>query len=270
MRTKLPLIEKEILHVISYFDKYDYPPDFEDIYTYISTHGSREIFSGEIQRLVDSKEILCEEQRYSFRKEVFTRFTSNRARSTELLKKVRGYLHFLRFIPSIRLLGISGSLSMLDNDPEDDIDLFIITGEGTLWITRFIVLLYKHILQIFIPGSMAHLYCFNIYFVERDLTIKKHRRSEYVAHELFQLKPFINRDHFHEKLVKQNDWILEFFPNVQISTLVDKHSKKKYTTIFITKFIETILEKVQKMWLTRKGISYCQENGQVWLIQEGV
>jgi hypothetical protein len=43
--------------------------------------------------------------------------------------RVRLYLKILSFFPQIKLIGLSGSLAMMNADKDDDIDLFIITAK---------------------------------------------------------------------------------------------------------------------------------------------
>src|SRR5688572_17735446 len=44
----------------------------------------------------------------------------------------------LSYIPTIRLIGVTGGLAMNNAAREDDIDLFIVVAGGTLWTTRLI------------------------------------------------------------------------------------------------------------------------------------
>jgi len=125
-------------------------------------------------------------------------------------------------IPTIKFIGITGSLAMNNANKNSDIDIIIITQKNTLWITRLLTYLYARLKKLNLrkPNnkSQKDKLCLNIWLDESDLVIKK--QNIYTAHELAQIVPLLNRGETYQKLLYQNKWLLDYWPNaVKISTL---------------------------------------------------
>lgn len=132
------------------------------------------------------------------------------------LKKVSQYISLLTRFPGIKLIGLSGSCAMGYASKKDDVDLFIIASRGYLWTTRFFALFLAQFMGVRrnrgvnqAPGKV----CLNLLFNERDLLVPYYKQNKYVAHEVLQMKPLVNKDHAYEKFLKANEWVGAFFPN---------------------------------------------------------
>ena len=51
-------------------------------------------------------------------------------------------------IPTIKFVGVTGSLAMMNANENSDIDLMIITSRGTLWLSRLVILVLLVILLV--------------------------------------------------------------------------------------------------------------------------
>ncbi len=118
-------------------------------------------------------------------------------------------------IPTIKFVGITGSLAMMNSNKDSDIDLMIITKKGTLWLTRLICLICL-IGQIRRAGSKKEKdkLCLNMWLDESDLVWDKQDRNIYTAHEIAQIVPLVNKEQTYEKFLWQNKWILNYWPNI--------------------------------------------------------
>ena len=120
-------------------------------------------------------------------------------------------------IPTVKFVGITGSLAMMNSNRESDIDLMIITKMNTLWISRLSILLILLILRIPFRRSGVrdekNKLCLNMWLDEADLIWNKKDRNIYTAHEIAQIVPLYNKDNTYEKFLHLNRWILEFWPN---------------------------------------------------------
>lgn len=123
----------------------------------------------------------------------------------------------LSCIPTIKFIGISGSLAGNNAQKEDDIDLFIITQKGTLFFTRLLVTLILEAMQVrrrrdleIAPNKI----CVNLLIDETALSWEKHARSVYVAREIAQTVPLYERDNCYKQFIKSNEWITHYMPNV--------------------------------------------------------
>ena len=121
------------------------------------------------------------------------------------------YLYVLQSLPLVRFVGITGASAMTGIKPTDDIDLCIVTKRGLLWTTRFVVVVLAKILHIHHATGV----CLNLFFDESDLTIAKLKQNSYIAHELLQMRPIINKNGIYGRFLTQNTWIYKYFPNAR-------------------------------------------------------
>ncbi len=80
-------------------------------------------------------------------------------------------------IPTIKMVGITGSLAMKNADEDSDIDLIIVTCRGTLWTTRVIGYLLLKFLGFNLrkprDKNEKDKLCLNMWIDESDLAIDK-------------------------------------------------------------------------------------------------
>lgn len=125
-------------------------------------------------------------------------------------KLLRLPLLILRLIPSIKLVCLTGALAMNNASADDDIDLMVVTSRNRLWLTRLIVMV---ILWPLIRRGrhINNKICLNLWLDELALTIKP--KSLYLAHEICQAQPVLNRDQTYQKFIEANAWYKRFLPN---------------------------------------------------------
>lgn len=126
------------------------------------------------------------------------------------------FVDFLKYIPGIKLVGITGALAMENAKKQDDIDLFIITGANFLWTTRFIVTSFFELLGIRRQPSAKttnNKICLNMYLDENNLSLPEAERDIYLAHEILQMKPLIAKGDIYRKFIQANIWIKKYLPH---------------------------------------------------------
>lgn len=123
----------------------------------------------------------------------------------------------LGLVPSIRFIGITGSLAMENSDEDGDIDFILVTKKGALWLTRLLSYILLKLRGIPFRragrGDEKNKLCLNIWLDESDLAWHKSDRNIYTAHEIAQIKPLLNKNKTYEKLLRENKWILNYWPN---------------------------------------------------------
>ncbi|MGH7204326.1 MAG: hypothetical protein ACREHC_07820 [Candidatus Levyibacteriota bacterium] len=150
-------------------------------------------------------------------------------------------------IPTILFIGISGGLAAGSAKKEDDIDLFIITQKGTLFFTRFSVLLRLQLLgrrrkrgQKYAPDMC----CPNFLIDESSLAFPRENQDIYTAREIAQLVPIFERENMYQTFLSQNRWIEQFLPNVfkekQSPHFRDTAAKKRFFLDFLEKTLRFI------------------------------
>ena len=131
-------------------------------------------------------------------------------------EKARRSARFLRFIPSILLVGVTGGLSRNNVKKTDDIDFFCITSSGTLWISRLLAIVVIELLGTRRrPGEtkVADKICLNMFMSEDSLQVTKLDRDLFSAYEVLQMTPLWERRSAYTRFLETNQWVKKFLPN---------------------------------------------------------
>ncbi len=137
----------------------------------------------------------------------------------EIGRRAAGYLSW---IPSIQLIGITGGLAMNNARAEDDIDLFVITSQGTLWASRLLATLLLDALKLRRrPNDMtvADKVCLNMFMapsymvgISWGLEVPKREHDLFSAHEVLQMQPLFVRGEAYHKFLRANEWVSQYLP----------------------------------------------------------
>ncbi len=253
MKTKLQ-------NVLGYFDHFGYIPSLEEIYTFFPVKISKNKLKSYLNRT---------------RKHTLGGYNIRSKVSLTKVAKVRNYLNFVSRFSQIRLIGLSGSVAMLNAKKTDDIDVFIITAKNRIWTARFIVNLVAWILGLKRKSGekrAQNKVCLNLFFDESSLFIQKKYHTNYMAHEVLQMVPILDVNRSYRRFLLRNDWIRVFCPNVDPKSYYPYHfSPERYVSKeskndqkVMGRAIEAFLKKIQ-IWYMRKPIGDERiEKGQLW------
>lgn len=128
----------------------------------------------------------------------------------------RAVSRWLSRIPSVLLTGITGGLAMENTNEEDDIDLFFIVSEGTIWISRLLAIcIVELISRRRRPGdtNVANAICLNMFVTVRALGLPAGERDIYASHEVLQMKPLFDRGGIYRRFLDANVWVKKFLPH---------------------------------------------------------
>ena len=125
--------------------------------------------------------------------------------SRELWPAAVAYGHLIAGMPFVRLVAITGSLSVNNVNRGGDIDYLVVTANDHLWVSRAFVLLIVRW-----AARRGHEVCPNYFLSERALRLSD--RSLYTAHEIAQMVPLYGR-RVYDALRQANDWTREYLPN---------------------------------------------------------
>ena len=229
-------IETAILKVIRYYHFFDFAPSFELIYTFFPNKISQKELQISLDQMVKQTIIIKIKHKginikldyqnnlidYRPTTDDYSLYTlpqysismnkqMNKLQMTnDKLRLIQPYLRIISKFPMIRMIGITGSASMGNCKKNDDIDLCIITKSKSLWFTRFICVALAKMMNLY--GKQV---CLNLFFDEIDLTVPTQKQTQYIGHELLQMKPIINKDNTYERMLSTNSWIFSLFPNAK-------------------------------------------------------
>jgi hypothetical protein len=293
-------MDQEILNSLKYFSYFNYSPTFDEIYRFFPKKISKKELQKEIKILVDKKLIL--EHIYSlsstFKPHRYTlgeysikvKSQKSKVKSFELkyknsekkIKKIQTYIKILSFFLQIQLVGLSGTVGMMNANKNDDIDLFIITAPDRLWTGRFIAILFAQLLGLRRKRGKKKArdkVCLNLFFDGKALMVPDFKKTGYVAREILQMKPIINKNSIYEKFLQANLWIKRFFPNNQINSKVkcqksklqfkNQNIKKIHNSYFLLlnsfgNLVENILKRLQLISIKRHQTKEIISFSQLW------
>lgn len=106
--------------------------------------------------------------------------------------------------PFVRMIAVTGSLAMDNAGEGDDIDYFVVTAHGRVWLTRlWLVALVR------VARYVGVELCPNYIVSENVLMIQEH--SFFYARELAQMAPLWGHD-IYQRLMALNRWVLNYLP----------------------------------------------------------
>ncbi len=212
-------MEKAILKTLIYADIFDYPLKAYEIHKWlIGRKTSLRQVEKTLERLNQESRIRKHGAYYFLPKRVRLVIIRKRRekQSGKFLLKTKIASWFLKVIPWVKLVGISGGLAMGNADKKDDIDLFLVTSKNRLWITRLLTVGLLDFLGVRRKAKMklsvvSGKLCVNILLEEDKLT--QDSKDIFVSHEVLQMKVLWQRYGIYSKYLTDNEWAFKFLPN---------------------------------------------------------
>lgn len=253
-------MDNKVIKVIKYFSFFGYYPTLNEIYTFLEAKISRNSLENKINNMIKIKALLASKHtppQYSIRKIKDERSKIKNSKQKLNNWRFRLFLRLLSLFPQIKLIGLSGSISMMNADKDDDIDLFIITAKNRLFTGRLISLVLAQLFGLRRGRKRennSNKVCLNLFFDEKNMRVPKFKQTVFVGHEVLQMKPIVNKEMAYEWFLASNKWVLELFPNAKQFFDFRFSLPSRKTGIFNEKlgdFLESQLKKSQ-LWLINK------------------
>lgn len=212
-------MERAILKTLTYADIFDYPLTLRELHKWlINEKCDLRTLEKALNRLNKKSKIGYLKDFYFLKGReniVLSRIRKSK-QSAVYIRKANLISKLLKIIPWIKLVGISGGLSMENSGKDGDIDLVLITAKNKIWLTRFLTLF---LLQITgqrrkvtdSKRKAAGKICCNLIMEEDFLEQKK--KDLYSAHEVLQMRILWERDGVYSKYLSDNEWVFKFLPN---------------------------------------------------------
>jgi hypothetical protein len=257
-------LQKAIIKTLCYADVFDFPLTVDEIWKYLISDRcySRKSVNISLGKL----KIIDRFKGYYFIKGGSKLYDLRLERKNYISKKIKTaerIADFLKIIPSVKMIGITGTLAVENTGKNDDIDLLVVTGRRLLWTTRFFVTLFVEIAGLRRhPGqkNIKDTICLNMFLDEDHLAIPIEERNIYTAHEVVQLKSIYSRNCTFEKFIFENRWVRKYLPNSMQKVMRQSNYnaiKKLNNRFFLVRLydvIEILLRKFQ-LWYMRKKIT---------------
>lgn len=202
-----------VLLTIMYFDVFRHPLTLDELFRYCQWESCRlsdvaaAIEELQLAGIIGNHDgfyfIAGSQQHVSLRRE-------RNKRALVYSGKAEKWSRFISGFPFVRSVCISGSLSKGTMDKNGDIDYFIITEPGRLWVARTFLILFK---KLFLLNSKRY-FCVNYFVDTQHLSIPD--RNLFTATELVFVKPMRDTQAF-PKFLDENKWARIFYPNCEHS-----------------------------------------------------
>lgn len=245
MSIELSPLSQSIVKTLLYYDLFHYPLKSDEVYLNLQTnHVSETAVAQELQKLAVSNVLFQSGEFFSVRKE--PALVSRRIAGNHLAKEYKRIgekrARWIYRFPFVRAVMISGSLSKDYADAETDIDFFVVTASGHLWIARTLIVLFK---RIFLLNSHKY-FCVNYFIDENHLEIQE--KNLFTATELSTLLP-VRGFAVYRRLMENNPWVTDILPNAHGRTLTGIRGGDGHH--FLKRAAEWVLKSSLGTWLEK-------------------
>jgi hypothetical protein len=226
-------LEAAILSALAYFEIFSHPLTLPEIGYYNQMSGSSPDEVAVALNALVERGLVHEKRGYYYLDDdgsiVENRISANLL-AQKRMKAAWFYSSLIWRFPFVRAVFISGSLSKGVMNEDDDIDFFIVTAPGRLWITRVMLTVFK---RVFLLNSHRN-FCLNYFVDDEHLAIPD--RDVFTASEIGLILPMYNRD-LYLKFLKENEWYRSFYPNMPVvETVKENHGR------YAGKLIERLID----------------------------
>ncbi len=226
-KLKITLSRQEIASIY-YHDIFDYPMTLKELTKWSA--GKKVDVNNLSEEIAGSQIKTSEGLLYiKGREKITIKRLMRHSASTKKIEIAKNAVKLIKKIPTVKAVCITGALAMKNADENSDIDLMVITKKGALWATRLAV--YTLIKLYGIPTRKPRekhekdKLCLNIWLDETSLVWPKKERNVFIAHELAQIVPLVNKEKAYEDLLAKNSWIKDYWPNA-VKAILKRKTKK--------------------------------------------
>jgi D-beta-D-heptose 7-phosphate kinase/D-beta-D-heptose 1-phosphate adenosyltransferase len=209
-------LSRSIYRTLCYADVFEFPLTAREVWRYLISprQRSRAEVEAVLVNLVESPEPwLRREDNFFCLIGGDDLAGARRLKAREAVRKekiVQKYLPALTFLPSVLLVAVTGSLALGVAGEDEDIDVLVVAGEGTVWVTRLLLTATLDLLgrrRKPNGGSMKDKICLNMFLDETSLSVPEKERDLYTAHEVLQMKPLFDRGNIYRRFLEANYWV---------------------------------------------------------------
>jgi hypothetical protein len=219
----LSIGQRRIIRQFLYYDLFQYPLREEEV-------KASNTSSQDLQDLLESGilKLRGELMALTYSEENFNRRLEGNIRADKSMGKALKRGRFIGQFPFVRGVYISGSLSKGFLEEDADVDFFIITKPGRLWLTRTLLIAFK---KLFLLNNRKF-FCLNYFIDTKHLKISE--ENMFTATELVTLIGVCDFG-YHRSFEQSNEWVKNYYPSskFKIPTSNCKHGGLKKTLEFL-------------------------------------
>ncbi len=258
----IPTIGQAIITTVAYADIFCYPLSAGEIWQRMvrrrTSHAETDRMLGKMSGRTSKNTwyVLPDHSKFAQRRRNYEKESEEKYRNAVRVAK------WYACIPSVQFVGISGSLAIGNAGSNDDIDLFFIVSDGTLWISRVCIILLTELVsnrRRFGDLKVGDRICLNMFVTQSGMHIVPDMQNLYIAHEVMQMKPLWQRNTIYNNFLRANAWVRYFLPNAWEEKIKTQNPKPKTQNtdflIFFLRLLEPFAKMVQVLYMRRHRTS---------------
>lgn len=223
-------LAKNIIKTLAYYDIFSYPLNANEVFHNLQVnHCSSTEVKNELEHLCEKNILFSVDDFYLLQnnQELVQRRIKGNKLCDKRLKSAFRMSKVISKFPFVRAILLSGSISKGFMEKDSDVDYFIITKPGRLWVTKLFLTIFK---KIFLLNSRK-VFCINYYIDYNHLEIEE--KNIFTAIEITTLIPVFGRKYY-DKFYEKNIWIKNYFPNFpkRNNQMIDKNKPGLLQNIF--------------------------------------
>ena len=204
---RLDPFETAVVEAVAYADVFDWPLTAAEVHRFLPVPGrlgevESALASPHLHRFLSASDGLIS---LAGREGLVLGRYRRAAISARMWPRAVRYARVVASLPFVRLVAVTGSLAVGAADAGADVDLFVVTEDHRLWLTRALT-----IGVVRGAGRQGVRLCPNYFLTESALELTAH--DLFTAHELLQMVPIAGGDAY-RGLLARNDWCRQFLPN---------------------------------------------------------
>lgn len=238
-----------VLQTLAYFAVFSHPLTREEVFAYCSEQSAtQEGVSEKLADLAKQGQLYALDGFFQLKNDpswVANRLECNQ-RADDFLPIARRMARFIAQFPFVRGVFVSGSLSKHCMSAGSDIDFFIVTEPGRLWLARTLLVVFK---KIFLLNSHKY-FCVN-YFVDTE-HLEIEEKNLFTATESVTLLPMWGLEAYAD-FCRSNAWVRQYYPHFPPRST---GGVPPQTRGLIKKTLEWVLFGAVGSWLDRKAMRF--------------
>lgn len=206
---------------VAYCDQFEFPLTTREIFLRLiwtrSEKIDKQVFVTTLINLIRENKLQYQDN-YVFLpgRSALVDIRKSRSKNAKLQRQeLKPLISFLKKIPWIKGVVLTGSLAMSAIRKKDDSDFLIVVEPGRLWISRILITLYA-----MIKGKRRswryeeeNSWCFNLWLDSDHLGIPSEQRSVYLAYEICQADWLWWRGRTALEYILKNAWARKYLPH---------------------------------------------------------
>ncbi len=201
----LASIERAVIEALAYSDLFDFPLSIEELHRYLPLPVNLSDLADALNSHDERFETCDGFYFLAGRETVVTIRQQREAASLSVFRRAVRFGHILGALPFIRMVGLTGSLALLNCDENADIDYVLVAARGRIWLARAFALLLGRL-----TALMGNTLCPNL--IIADHLLEWQQRDIYSARELCQTIPLVGPE-VYARMRDANAWTNSFLPN---------------------------------------------------------